>query len=75
MSNVIAELGSPVERDDVPGFRASDTIKVHVKVVKGNRSHIQIFQGVVIRIHGSRMGRASPSARPPSASASSAPSR
>jgi large subunit ribosomal protein L19 len=57
MSNVIAELGSAVKRDDVPDFRAGDTIKVHVKVVEGNRSRIQVFQGVVIRIHGSGIGR------------------
>ena len=57
MSNVIAELGNAVKRDDVPDFRAGDTIKVHVKVVEGNRSRIQVFQGVVIRIHGSGIGR------------------
>ena len=57
MSNVIADLGSAAKRDDVPDFRAGDTIKVHVKVVEGNRSRIQVFQGVVIRIHGSGVGR------------------
>ena len=57
MSNVIADLGSALKRDDVPDFRAGDNIKVHVKVVEGNRSRIQIFQGVVIRIHGSGIGR------------------
>ncbi|WP_340539414.1 50S ribosomal protein L19 [Nocardioides sp. GXZ039] len=57
MSNVIAELGNVHKRDDVPDFRAGDTIKVHVKVVEGNRSRVQIFQGVVIRIHGSGIGR------------------
>ena len=57
MSNVIADLGNAAKRDDVPDFRAGDTIKVHVKVVEGNRSRIQVFQGVVIRIHGSGVGR------------------
>ena len=57
MSNVIADIGSAVKRDDVPAFRAGDTVKVHVKVVEGNRSRIQVFQGVVIRIHGSGVGR------------------
>jgi large subunit ribosomal protein L19 len=57
MSNVIADLGGALKRDDVPDFRAGDTIKVHVKVVEGNRSRIQVFQGVVIRIHGSGVGR------------------
>ena len=57
MSNVIADLGNALKRDDVPAFRAGDTIKVHVKVVEGNRSRVQVFQGVVIRIHGSGVGR------------------
>jgi len=57
MSNVITELGNAVKRDDIPEFRAGDTIKVHVKVVEGNRSRIQIFQGVVLRVQGSGIGR------------------
>ncbi|NAZ87354.1 50S ribosomal protein L19 [Kineococcus indalonis] len=39
-------------RSDVPEFRAGDTLKVHVKVVEGNRSRVQVFQGVVIRRTG-----------------------
>jgi large subunit ribosomal protein L19 len=39
-------------RDDVPAFRAGDTLKVHVKVVEGTRSRVQVFQGVVIRRSG-----------------------
>jgi large subunit ribosomal protein L19 len=57
MSNVLAELGNTNKRNDVPDFRAGDTVKVHVKVVEGNRSRIQVFQGVVIRVHGSGVGR------------------
>src|SRR4029450_9758588 len=41
-------------RDDIPAFRAGDTLKVHVKVVEGTRSRIQVFQGVVIRRSGGR---------------------
>src|SRR5207237_9881199 len=37
---------------DVPDFRAGDTLKVHVRVIEGNRSRIQVFQGVVIRRQG-----------------------
>jgi len=44
-------------RDDIPDFRAGDTIKVHVKVIEGSRSRVQVFQGVVIRISGSGVGR------------------
>ncbi len=56
-SNVIAELGNAIKRTDVPDFRAGDTVKVHVKVVEGNRSRIQVFQGVVIRLQGAGVGR------------------
>lgn len=37
---------------DVPDFRTGDTVSVHVKVVEGNRSRIQVFKGVVIRRQG-----------------------
>ncbi len=40
-------------RDDVPAFRPGDTLKVHVRVVEGNRERIQVFQGAVIRRQGS----------------------
>jgi large subunit ribosomal protein L19 len=39
-------------RTDIPDFRAGDTVKVHVKVIEGSRSRIQVFQGVVIRRQG-----------------------
>jgi len=39
-------------RDDVPAFRPGDTLKVHVKVVEGSRSRVQVFQGVVLRRQG-----------------------
>ncbi len=43
-------------KTDLPAFRAGDTVKVHVKVVEGSRSRIQVFQGVVIRRHGGGVG-------------------
>ncbi len=43
-------------RDDIPAFRAGDTLKVHVKVIEGTRARVQVFQGVVIRIHGGGIG-------------------
>jgi len=39
-------------RDDVPEFRPGDTVKVHVRVVEGNRERVQVFQGAVIRRQG-----------------------
>jgi large subunit ribosomal protein L19 len=40
-------------RDDIPDFAPGDTVKVHVRVVEGNRERIQVFQGAVIRRQGS----------------------
>jgi len=57
MANVIDQLNAASLRSDIPDFRAGDTVKVHVKVVEGNRSRIQVFQGVVIRVQGSGIGR------------------
>jgi len=39
-------------RTDIPDFRPGDTLKVHVKVIEGTRSRIQVFQGVAIRRQG-----------------------
>ena len=43
-------------RDDIPAFRAGDNVKIHVKVIEGARSRVQVFQGVVIRRHGGGIG-------------------
>src|ERR1700755_1665628 len=56
MTNVITDLGNAAKRDDLPDFRAGDTVKVHVKVTEGTRSRVQVFQGVVIRLQGSGIG-------------------
>lgn len=50
------EIDKASIKDDVPEFRAGDTVKVHVKVIEGSRSRIQVFQGVVIRRHGGGVG-------------------
>jgi large subunit ribosomal protein L19 len=39
-------------REDVPEFRPGDTVRVHVRVVEGNRERVQVFQGAVIRRQG-----------------------
>src|SRR6201986_2797606 len=52
MHTAIAELEQAQLRDDIPAFNPGDTLKVHVKVTEGNRSRIQVFQGVVIRRQG-----------------------
>ena len=50
--NTLDALDAQSQRTDVPDFRAGDTVKVHARVVEGNRSRVQIFQGVVIRRQG-----------------------
>jgi large subunit ribosomal protein L19 len=57
MTNVIDTIAAASKRDDLPEFRPGDTLKVHVRVVEGNRSRVQVFQGVCIRIQGSGIGR------------------
>jgi large subunit ribosomal protein L19 len=52
MHTAIAELEQAQVRSDIPAFRPGDTLKVHVRVTEGNRSRIQVFQGVVIRRQG-----------------------
>ena len=50
------EINAASLRSDVPEFRAGDTLKVHVKVIEGTRSRVQVFQGIVIRRHGGGIG-------------------
>ncbi len=50
--NTLDSLDAASLRDDIPDFRPGDSLRVHVKVVEGNRSRVQVFAGVVIRRHG-----------------------
>ncbi len=50
------ELDKASLKEGLPAFRAGDTVKVHVKVIEGTRSRIQVFQGLVIRRHGGGVG-------------------
>lgn len=50
--SLLANVERPYLKDDVPEFRAGDTVKVHVRVVEGKKERIQIFQGVVIARKG-----------------------
>ncbi len=54
--NKFSELDAKSLKSDLPDFRAGDTVKVHVKVIEGTRSRVQVFQGVVIRRHGGGIG-------------------
>jgi large subunit ribosomal protein L19 len=39
-------------RSDIPAFRVGDTVNVHVNIIEGNRSRVQVFKGIVIRRSG-----------------------
>ena len=56
MNKLVAEVSAAQLRTDIPEFRPGDSVKVHVKVVEGNRSRIQVFAGVVIARTGSGIG-------------------
>lgn len=49
MQQLIEEITKDQLKTDLPEFRAGDSVKVHVKVVEGNRERIQVFEGVVIK--------------------------
>ena len=50
--NTLDTVDAESLRSDVPDFRPGDTLKVHVRVVEGSRSRVQVFQGAVIRRQG-----------------------
>jgi large subunit ribosomal protein L19 len=50
--NTLDTVDAESLRSDIPEFRPGDTLKVHVRVVEGSRSRVQVFQGVVIRRQG-----------------------
>jgi large subunit ribosomal protein L19 len=50
--NTLDALDAASLRDDIPDFRPGDTVKVHVRVIEGTRSRVQVFQGVIIRRQG-----------------------
>jgi large subunit ribosomal protein L19 len=50
--NILDQLDAKSLRDDVPDFRPGDTLNVHVNIVEGNRSRVQIFKGFVMGRQG-----------------------
>ena len=58
MNKLVEQVGAAAQRDDIPDFRPGDQVKVHVRVIEGNRSRIQIFAGAVIARNGSGVAEA-----------------
>ncbi|GAA2990157.1 MULTISPECIES: 50S ribosomal protein L19 [Streptosporangium] len=52
MHTLISELEKSALRTDVPDFRPGDTLEVHVRVIEGSRSRVQVFKGFVLRRQG-----------------------
>ena len=52
MSNVIDSLERAQLRDGIPKFKAGDTVRVHFKVIEGQRQRIQVFEGIVLKRQG-----------------------
>jgi len=50
--NILDALDAQSLRHDIPQFRAGDELKVHVRVIEGSKSRLQIFQGIVMRRQG-----------------------
>src|SRR5437660_12550954 len=53
MSDVIETLERAQLRDGLPRFKAGDTVRVHFRVIEGQRSRIQVFEGIVLKRQGS----------------------
>src|SRR3954467_15514376 len=51
ISPVLAKIETPQTRGGLPDFRVGDTIRVHYKIIEGEKERIQVFQGVVIKRH------------------------
>ena len=52
MSKVIESLERAQVRADIPRFKAGDTVRVHFKVIEGQRARIQVFEGIVLKRQG-----------------------
>jgi large subunit ribosomal protein L19 len=50
--NILDAVDAVSLRKDIPQFRAGDELKIHVRVIEGNKSRLQVFQGIVIRRQG-----------------------
>jgi large subunit ribosomal protein L19 len=58
MSNLVAEVGNAALKTDIPDFRPGDNVRVHVRVIEGTRSRVQVFAGVVISRTGAGIAEA-----------------
>ena len=57
MNTLLSAVETPFLRKDLPELDSGDTVRVHAKVVEGNKERIQVFEGIVIAFHGSGMNK------------------
>ncbi|UCD66559.1 MAG: 50S ribosomal protein L19 [Deltaproteobacteria bacterium] len=55
-TNIIERIDREQMRHDMPDFRPGDTVKVHIRIIEGNKERVQVFEGVVIRRRKGNMG-------------------
>lgn len=53
----LAQVERVQMKEELPEFRSGDTVRVHVRIVEGNRERVQVFEGIVIGIQNSGLGR------------------
>jgi large subunit ribosomal protein L19 len=56
MSNIIERIDREQMRHDMPDFRPGDSVRVHIRIIEGNKERVQVFEGVVIRRRRGNMG-------------------
>jgi large subunit ribosomal protein L19 len=54
MSKIIEEIEKKQLKENVPDFNVGDTVKVHLKIIEGDKERIQIFEGIVIKRQGTK---------------------
>ncbi|MHB1416082.1 MAG: 50S ribosomal protein L19 [Chloroflexota bacterium] len=57
MTDLVRSIEQEHLKAEVPVFAPGDTVRVHVKVVEGNRERIQVFEGVVMRLRGGSVNK------------------
>jgi len=55
-SNIIERIDREQMRYDMPDFRAGDSVRVHIRIIEGNKERVQVFEGVVLRRRKGNMG-------------------
>ena len=58
MSNLLAAIEAKQQKTDIPDFKAGDTVRVHAKIIEGDKERVQVFEGAVISRSNGKGNRA-----------------